>query len=524
MNGRAQQKVVLVYPNAGQDVLGINVGLPLSVLYVGTALKEAGYEVKILDQRVRKDFDARLAEAVLERPLYLGISSMTGYQIGYGLSIARAVRAVDPQVPIVWGGVHPTIHPESTLQHPLADIVIINEGEETAVELARAICSGGGLDRVAGIGFKDSGRLVLNELRPPMDLERLSWADYSLIDLNDYFTIGHISRQKQLQIVTSRGCPFRCSYCYLTLPQLRGYRWIPARRVYDEIKYLSETYGVRSIFFYDDYFFGNLKRVQEFLQLLEENPLRVQFEVSCRIDFLARQSDEFLARLARAGFTELLIGVESGSDRILKLIKKDFNREKVRQANRKLARAGIGSKMSWMAGFPGETADDFYQTADLMLELKRENPYCSLTPLGIYTPYPGTELYDRCREEFGVEFPDTLEGWSEYQWQKNNNVFLSDTDRRLLTRLNVASRFFDEKLFERFGEKRLKHLIMALYYLYGSLIRLRVRRRFFRFMPEVAVLNRLQDYYIESTHRKYLKSHGGLPARLDSECVPSATA
>ena len=124
-----------------------------------------------------------------------------------------------------------------------------------------------------------------------------------------------------------------------------------------------------------------------------------------------------------------------------------------------------------------------------MLQLKRENPYCSLTPLGIYTPYPGTELYDRCRNDFGVEFPDSLEGWSEYQWQKNNNVFLQGAERKLLTRLNVASRFFDEKLFERFGEKRLKHLIMALYHLYGSLIRLRVRRRFFRFMPEVAVLN-----------------------------------
>lgn len=523
MSDRSVERIVLIYPNAGQDVLGINVGLPLSLLYVGTAVKEAGYQVTILDQRVRKNFDALLADAVRSKPVYVGISSMTGYQIGYGLSIARAVRAHDPRVPIVWGGVHPTIHPDSTLRHPLVDIVVINEGEETAVDLARTMASGGDLSRVPGIAFKQSGRTIMNEPRPPMDLARLSWADYSLVDLNDYFTIGHISRQKQLQIVTSRGCPFRCGYCYLTLPQLRGYRWISAQRIYDEIKYLSETYGVKSVFFYDDYFFGNLKRVQEFLQLLEEKPLGVQFEVSCRIDFLARQSDEFLARLARAGFTELLIGVESGSDRILRLIKKDFKRDHVLVANRKLAKAGIGSKMSWMAGFPGETKDDFYQTADLMLELKRDNPYCSLTPLGIYTPYPGTELYDRCRDDFGVEFPDTLEGWAEYQWQKNNNVFLQAADRKLLTRLNVASRFFDEKLFERFGEKRLKHLIMALYHLYGSLIRLRVRRRFFRFMPEVAVLNRLQDYYIDSTHRKYLRARGGAAPRAEASCIPGTT-
>jgi radical SAM superfamily enzyme YgiQ (UPF0313 family) len=287
------------------------------------------------------------------------------------------------------------------------------------------------------------------------------------------------------------------------MPDLRSYRWMSTRRVYDEVKFLSETYRVSSIFFYDDYFFGNRKRVEEFVRLLEEAPLGVQFEVSCRIDFLARENDEFLARLARVGFTELLIGVESGSDRMLKFIKKDFNREQIIRANRKMARAGIGAKMSWLAGFPTETAEDFYQTVDLMLQLTAENPCCSLTPLGIYTPYPGTDLYETCKNDFSMKFPDTLEGWAEYQWQKNNNVFLNERELKLLTKLNVASRFFDVKLFERFGQQRFKFLIMALYYVYGSLIRLRVRNRFFGLMPEVAVLNWLQDYYINSTHRKY---------------------
>ena len=168
--------------------------------------------------------------------------------------------------------------------------------------------------------------------------------------------------------------------------------------------------------------------------------------------------------------------------------------------------AGIGSKLSWMAGFPTETDGDFYQTVDLMLQLTRENPYCSLTPLGIYTPYPGTSLYESCKSQFGVVFPETLDGWAAYQWQKNNNVFLSRDDYRLLTKLNVASRFFDIKLFERFGQKRFKFLIMALYHIYSFLIRLRVRKRFFKLMPEVAILNWLQNYYIDSTHRKYKKS------------------
>jgi len=497
------QNIVLVYPNAGQDVLGINVGLPLSILYVGTALKKAGYDVTLLDERIHKNFAAVLKDAVAARPLYVGISSMTGYQIGHGLVTAQTIRDLDPTIPIVWGGVHTTIHPESTARHPLVDIVVVNEGEETAVELAQVIASGGDLRQVRGVALKENGRIVRTLERPQMALETLPRVDYSLVNLIDYFTIGHISRSKQLQIVTSRGCPFRCSYCYLTLPELRGYRWLSAERVYDDIKFLSESYGVKSIFFYDDYFFGNRKRVLEFVEMLEEKPLGMQFEVSCRIDFLARESEEFLARLARVGFTELLIGVESGSDRILKLIKKDYRREQIIVANRKMAKAGIGAKMSWLAGFPTETAEDFYQTVDLMLQLARENPQCSLTPLGIYTPYPGTELYEICKNDFGMQFPEALEGWAEYQWQKNNNVYLPHADFRLLTKLNVASRFFDVKLFERFGQQRLKLPIMALYHTYGKLIRWRVQKRFFDLMPEVRILNWLQDYYISSTHKKY---------------------
>jgi anaerobic magnesium-protoporphyrin IX monomethyl ester cyclase len=501
------RSVVLIYPNAGQDVLGINVGLPLSLVYVGTALKEAGFDVKIVDERVIEDPGRLLEDAIRCSPLFVGISSMTGYQIRHGLSLAQKVRDLDPQIPIVWGGVHPTIYPESTIQHKLVDIVVVHEGEETAVELARTIERGEELAQVAGIVFKAGGRIIRTPRRPKIDLEKLPRPDYSLVDIDRYFTIGHTSRTKQLQIVTSRGCPFHCAYCYLLLPELRGYRTMSAQKVYSDIKYLRENHDVRSFFIYDDYFFGNRQRVVELMNLLEEKPLGVQFEVSCRVDFLARESDEFLSRMHDAGFTELLIGVESGSDRVLKMIRKGICREQIIRANRKLAKAKISSKLSWMAGFPTETEDDFYETVDLMLHLKDENPLCSLTPLGIYTPYPGTELYDLCKNQFSVKFPESLDQWADYQWQKNNNVFLDRAKFDLLTKLNIASRFFDPKLFQRFGQKGHRILIMMLFSIYASSVRLRVRKRFFKLMPEITILDWLQKVYIGLTHKKYRKSY-----------------
>src|SRR5207247_7724092 len=121
------------------------------------------------------------------------------------------------------------------IRHPLVDCVVVNEGEVTALELADALLAGRDLGQVSGIGFKDSGRVIMNAERPQLDLEKLPRLDYSLVDLKDYFTVGHISRSRQLQIVTSRGCPFRCAYCYLTLRELRGYRWLSAVRVQAEV-------------------------------------------------------------------------------------------------------------------------------------------------------------------------------------------------------------------------------------------------------------------------------------------------
>ena len=161
-----RRNVVLIYPNAGQDVLGINVGLPLSILYVGTALKDAGYDVTILDERVHTNFKALLKEAIASDPVYVGISSMTGYQISYGLLIAQTIRDLNPRIPIVWGGVHPTIHPESTARHRLVVIVVVNEGEETAVELAGVLAAGGDVRQVRGLAMKEDGRVVRTLDRP----------------------------------------------------------------------------------------------------------------------------------------------------------------------------------------------------------------------------------------------------------------------------------------------------------------------------------------------------------------------
>ena len=152
-----------------------------------------------------------------------------------------------------------------------------------------------------------------------------------------------------------------------------------------------------------------------------------------------------------------------------------------------------------------------------MLQLKKESTLCSMTPLSIYTAYPGTELYETCRSDYRTRFPETLDGWAGYQWQRNNNTFLHKSEVKLLTRLSFASRFFDHKLFERFSDRRLRPLIMTAVNLYSWIVRWRLKTRFFHFMPEVHILKFMQDLYVRSAHRKILGSMRHSDASLYSE-------
>jgi len=511
-------RVLLVFPKTGQDVYGINVGLPLGVLSLATVLDAAGFQPVIVDERVAADFKTSIAAAAASGLLFAGISAKTGFQIRGGLAAARIIRDAAPGIPLVWGGVHPTLVPESTLRHPLVDLIVSGEGEETVVELARCLANGGDPGQVPGLILKRDGRLERTPPRPLIDdLDRLPRIRYDLVNVRDYITIGHLLREPQLQLCTSRGCVHRCGYCYNLLFNQRKYRTMSPERTHAEIVHLHRKFGVRSIFFYDDYFFGSRARVMRLLELLESDPLPLSFEVSCRVDFIDRADPGLLQRLKQAGFRELLIGVESGNDAILDLIHKDFTVEQVLSANRKLAAAGIHAKYSFMAGFPGETDEQVLDTIGLMRRLLAENPHASVTPLGIFTPYPGTELYQKCLDAGLANFPGTLEAWADYNWVEARHSFLSRRQMTFLNRLNVMSRFFDRRAFERFGNRFLSPLVMAFFSLYSRWNAFRLRRRFFAGMFEVPLLNWMQDLYVNRANQRLLARRG----KTSAPCPPA---
>ena len=267
--------VILIYPRTLWDIKNVTTRLPLAALYIGTVLQEHGFAVQVIDQRVDENWPSTLRDALRERPLWVGISSMTGRQIHWGLQSAQMVRDIDPTIPVVWGGVHPTILPDQTLAHPLVDMVAVGEGEITALELSQALrdksmrASGipERVSNIAGLVWQQGAQVHHNPARPYTPMDQWPLLDYGLVDVENY-VLSEVPGERSLQITTSRGCPWHCGYCYLTVvPDGRRYRAEAPERTVERIERMKRLFDLNAIHIIDDEFFTQRKRAKRVCEL-----------------------------------------------------------------------------------------------------------------------------------------------------------------------------------------------------------------------------------------------------------------
>jgi radical SAM superfamily enzyme YgiQ (UPF0313 family) len=489
--------VILVYPRTLWDIQNVTTRLPLAALYIGTVLQEHGYSVQVIDQRVDPGWAETLRQALHERPLWVGISAMTGRQIHWGLEASRIVRDADPMVPIVWGGVHPTILPEQTLAHPLVDVVAVGEGEMTALELSQALRERGAresgrgknltptvIGAIAGLVWAHEGRVIHNAPRYYTPMGEWPLLDYGLVDVESYI-LSEVPGERSLQITTSRGCPFHCGYCYLTVvPDGRRYRAEKPERTVERIERLLREFDLNAIHIIDDEFFTRRDRARRVCELILERGIEITLRTNCRVDYIDRMSLEDLQLFRRAGFKHLYLGAESGNNRVLEFIQKDITRDQIVRVNRKLKTVGIAPKFSFMGGFPTETVDEVKDTIRLMTRLVRDNPQAYTTPVQLYSPYPGTDLFDYCVEQ-GMLVPQDLEGWAESGWEHIDYSWLTPGEEDFLQRAAYFTFFLDGKTVPESTRSTPLRLVAKLY---GWLVRARISLDFYAAMPEVGLI------------------------------------
>ncbi len=461
---------------------------PLSTLYLGDALRKVGYDVRIFNI-----FEGEIEDsinAILKlNPLFVGFSVLTGLQTKHSARMSHGIKKATPDIPIVWGGVHPSILPEDCLKEEFVDIVGMGEGEEMIVELADALSTGRDLGDISGIGFKEKdGTFRINQRRPFLkDLDSFK-PDWSLEKDFERSVVALPDGRRQIDFIASRGCPFNCAFCYNLLFNQRRWRKYSFDYVIAEMKHLRDRYDIRAVQFHDDNFFVDLDRAFRILEALKQMDV-VSTSCMIRLDLV---NEDILKRLSDLGTRRIFVGWEAGSERILELINKGLTRELISKKFRMIAKfPELAVTAASIIGFPTETWQEICQTIDLGVELARILPNIVVT-YQTFIPYPGSHLYELALRN-GFRLPgdmseysafDTFTGEMKLSWLP----WAGGSTQGLFYRLDK----YGKLLTHSRGSNPIRTFGKKAFY---EMARLRLRRKFFALPFEIFVLHTFNRYY-----------------------------
>ncbi len=479
--------VVLFYPRTGLDVKKVSVGLPLPLLTIASELHE-DFSIKIIDQRVDPHWEQTLIRELKTGPLCFGVTAMTGHQIYHGLNACRIVRENSEGVKTVWGGMHVTLTPDESIKHPLVDIVVKGDGEWVFRDLVRTLAAGKPLDDVGGLYWKKDGEVRVNSCGLSVVLDETKPYPFHLVNIEDYVEPGEYlypGIKRVLPFMGSRGCPFKCTFC--SEPVLtKVYKMMKPELVHERTAYMADKFNLDMILFYDEEFFVNTKWANKIGELING---KFKWWTQTRANDLLRQD---LPKLEKCGLYAIAPGLESGSDRILKFIKKEETVKEYREANHRLAQTGIQVTYNMMMGFPTETLEELYETIDFTMELMRENPNAYVNSLSPFTPLPGTELTEQSKQ-YGFVKPTSLEGWIETSRHNLKTPWL-DKNIEMYRSLSYTSKFIGRRA--QMALQQYWWIPKFIFKLYSALIQRRYRKRIFKETWDVKVIRYVHEHVV----------------------------
>lgn len=477
---------------------------PFGIMYVADALMQQGLKVELWHEA--GDGVERFVRRVEQvRPRWVGFSTITGPQLGSTIRATKRVHELG--IPTVWGGVHATIMPEDVLKEDYVDFVIVNEGEVTAQAFDHELRNGRNWGKVLGLAWKDDrGQVHVNAERPFIQNLDDFYPRWDLLPDIEAYMLQSGPYDRAIPVYISRGCPFRCAFCYNEVVMKRTWRQHSNEFIINQIQWLADTHGVNAVDYADDYLFG---RPRPMKRLVEE--VNMPWSGQVRVQLL---KPEFVEWLANTGCQWVNIGAESGSQKVLDSITKDQQDWQIEWGVANLARYAphIEANLSFIFGLPEEDRRERQITIDLIDRLCQINPKarCSIS---VYMPYPGTPLWPDALKR-GYVPPGTQAGWVEFDLNRGNTPWVSEAEAFAMSDIS-------DILYV--GRSR-GHWVLNPYY---GLLRWRWRNQKFNFYVEgklkrkagelvekVEALRRLRDryghklvQYNPNTHKSKVEAH-----------------
>ena len=390
----------LVYPFQKRTAKGCNP--PLSLLALATSLKNNNLPVSVFDYDGEKPDNLEdLAQRVLkENPIIIGMP-LFSWEMKRVYEMTRLFRNMKPDVKIILGGAHATAIPEKVMKEfDTIDYLFAGEADQALVDLYRYLDNSADIKSIRGMYYRSNGAISRNSpWVAENDINTFPIPDRSIIDR--YYDSGTYFRAEHCGItdimVTSRGCPFDCYFCFQIK---RGYRIRTVDNIVEEVKYLHKR-GVTNIHFEDDIFTIDRKKCFQMFSEIKASNLNIKFKIRSRVDTI---DSEMLTVLKNAGVDTIVYGVESGSDKILKLMNKKNTVEQNRRAVRIAKKAGFRVYADLFIGYPGETHESIRETTEFLL---KERPHA--INISVFVPFPNTKVYDQCKKDNSI-----VGDWSIY--------------------------------------------------------------------------------------------------------------
>lgn len=420
-----KNKVVLFYPPYD----GPPLGAPLSLLCLASPLVQAGFDVKIIDNLIAPDYEQSILRET-EDALCLGISMLTGPHIGAAVRVAGQIKHHRPEMPIVFGGWHPSLAVEQTLREPFVDGIVRGQGELTLLELVHRIAEGRDWHGVRGLSFKEGTDMIHEPERPVANINDLPAPAYDLVDHGVYAKHSGI---RQLAYTTSVGCPYQCNYCTDQVFYKRRFNAYSPERVVSDLTELVPRYNIEDVPLFDSNFLVDRKRALAIARGIIDSGLKFRWDFQTSTDFLASMTEDEVCTLAESGVYHIGFGTESGSQEVLNLMNKRFQHvEQMVETARKADLSGIHVVFNIILGYPGETEEHRQHTFRFMSEIAKEYWNVSFSP-NIFTPYPGIPIWPQLKE-MGVRQPESLMEWETLALGVNVLPWLQGEELRRLKR------------------------------------------------------------------------------------------
>lgn len=454
------KRVVLIHPNYRQVYKYVSKEVPMfqppmGIAYIAAALRKAGHLISIIDASPLNLNNQQTAEETVSlSPDLIGISATTNL-IEMAGDLSERLKKLG-NIPIIIGGAHSSIMPEKTLEEFQSfDMAAKGEGENIMLD----ICNGIEKNKISGLTYRDNDKIIRNIDRPPIEkLDDLPFPARDLLPQEKYWTPA-IRRYPYANIITSRGCPYSCTFCSDHLIHTRKFRVRSVENIMREVDHLISEYKIKELNIIDDNFTFLPERVEKFCNELLKRKYSLIWRVGggIRPDRVTRG---LLKLMKKSGCYFIALGIESGDDEILKIMRKGSTIEQVRNAVKWAKEAGIYTFGFFIIGNLGENRKKIEKTIDFAKSLNLDDAQFQLL-----LPFPGTEVYERVIKEGKL----LIKHWRDYAAYENPVFIHGELDTDLLKEMQVKAyrsyylrpRIIIKKLFEIRSFRQFFAYIMA---------------------------------------------------------------